>query len=66
MLRADPDRDVPVRLARQAHLLELLLAEYQSAGSGVDGSSGSIAPGMSAHSSVWKVRTAASSIGYFE
>ena len=40
--------------------------EYQSAGSGVAGSSGSSAPGMSFHRKCWKVRTRAVSMGYFE
>ena len=37
--------------------------EYQSAGAGVAGSSGSIAPGMSFQRNFWKVRTLWKSIG---
>jgi hypothetical protein len=40
--------------------------EYQSAGAGVLGSSGSRAPGMSFQRNVWKVRTFAVSIGCIE
>ena len=40
--------------------------EYQSAGSGVAGSSGRRAPGMSFHRKVWKVRTSSYRIGYLE
>ncbi len=39
---------------------------YQSAGSGVAGSSGSRAPGMSAQRNRWKVRTWRSWIGWRE
>ncbi|BDZ60083.1 hypothetical protein GCM10025872_37400 [Barrientosiimonas endolithica] len=60
---ADPHGDVPVRLARQSYALQLL-GENQSFGSGVAGSSGSRAPGMSFHRKFWKVRTRAVSMGY--
>jgi hypothetical protein len=41
-------------------------AENQSASSGVAGSSGSSAPGMSAQRNVWKVRTSSRTIGCIE
>src|SRR5687767_13564400 len=40
--------------------------EYQSAGAGVLGSSGSKAPGMSSQRKSWNVRTSLVRIGYFE
>ncbi len=40
--------------------------EYQSAGAGVAGLSGSFAPGMSFHRKCWKVRTSSVAMGYFE
>jgi hypothetical protein len=54
-LVSDLDGDIPMTLGGKRYTFNSA-AEYQSAGAGVPGSSGSLAPGISLHRKNWKVR----------